>query len=80
MNSHPFRESFQKGMIFAIIVIFMMMTGFHLIAATLASKIFGVYVLRGSVPDVRFMTYIHVPAAEQERYPPGLLRDLWLAS
>ncbi|MDO9546441.1 MAG: hypothetical protein Q7J07_06800, partial [Pelolinea sp.] len=60
MNSHPIRESIRKGMIFGIIVIFMMMTGFHLIAATLASKAFGVYVLRGSIPEVRFMTYVHV--------------------
>ena len=60
MNSHPIRESFQKGVVFAIVVIFMMMTGFHMIAATLASKIFGVYVLRGSIPEVRFMTYIFV--------------------
>ena len=60
MNSHPIRESIRKGMIFTIVVIFMMMTGFHLIAATLASKAFGVYVLRGSMPEVRFMTYVHV--------------------
>jgi len=60
MNNHPIRESFQKGLVFAIIVVFMMMTGFHLIAATLASKAFGVYVLRGSIPDVRFMGYIHM--------------------
>jgi len=60
MNNHPIRESFQKGMVFAIIVIFMMMTGFHMIAATLVSKIFGVYVLRGSIPDVRFMGYVHI--------------------
>jgi len=60
MNNHPIRESFQKGGVFAIIVIFMMMTGFHLIAATLASKAFGVYVLRGNIPEVRFMTYVHV--------------------
>jgi len=60
MNNRPIRESFQKGMVFAIIVIFMMMTGFHIIAATLASKAFGVYVLRGSIPEVRFMAYIFV--------------------
>jgi len=59
MNTHPIRESIQKGAIFAVIMIFMMMTGFHEIAATLASKAFGVYVLRGSMPDVRFMVIIH---------------------
>lgn len=60
MNSHPIRESFQKGIVFAAIMVFMMLTGFHMIAATMASKIFGVYVLRGSIPGIRFMTYIHV--------------------
>jgi len=60
MNNHPIRENFQKGMVFAIVVIFMMMTGFHIIAATLVSKIFGFYVLRGSIPEVRFMAYLFV--------------------
>ena len=60
MNSHSIRDSFQKGIIFAVIMVFMMLTGFHMIAATMASKIFGVYVLRGSIPEIRFMTYIHM--------------------
>jgi len=81
MNSHPIRESFQKGIVFAAIMVFMMLTGFHMIAATMVSKIFGVYVLRGSIPEIRFMAYIHVlfgigpggqPAAKQEKHPPGL--------
>ena len=60
MNNHPIRESFKKGLVFAIIMVFMAMIGFHVIAATLVSKAFGVNVLRGAIPEVRFITYVHV--------------------
>jgi len=60
MSSHPFRNTFQKGLIFAIVMIFIMMIGFHEIAATLISKVFNVDVLRGSIPEVRFMAYFLV--------------------
>jgi len=60
MNSRPIRESFQKGMVYATIMVFLVLVGFHVIAATLVSKVFGVNVLRGALPEVRFMTYVHV--------------------
>jgi branched-chain amino acid transport system permease protein len=60
MNKQLLKASFKKGFIFAIIMIFVMMIGFHLIAAGLLSRFFGVNVLRGGVPEVRFMTYIHI--------------------
>ena len=44
------RQSFRKGLLFAIIMIFIMMIGFHAITATLVSKAFGVNVLRGQFP------------------------------
>jgi len=43
-------DSTKKGFIYAITMIFLMMIGFHIIAATLTSKLFSVKVLRGSIP------------------------------
>jgi len=60
MNKRQIREIIQKGFIFAVIMIFTMMIGFHEIAAALISKAFGVTVLRGSIPEIRFMTYFHI--------------------
>ena len=54
------RQSFRKGLLFAIIMIFIMMIGFHAITATLVSKAFGVNVLRGAIPEVRFMLITHL--------------------
>ena len=54
------RQNIKKGSIFAILVIFMMMIGFHEIAATLVSKVFGVSVLRGSVSEIIYMSYVFV--------------------
>ena len=60
MISNTIRQSFRKGLLFAVIMIFMMMIGFHVIAATLISKSFGVNVLRGSIPEIQFMIITHV--------------------
>ncbi len=61
MNSEKYlRNSVQKGFIFSIVMIFMMMIGFHVVAANLTSKLFGVQVLRGSIPEVVFMAYVHL--------------------
>jgi len=51
------REILKKGIVFAIILIFIMSIGFHEIAAALISRIFDVDVKRGSIPEVRFMMY-----------------------
>jgi len=53
-------ESTKRGIISAIIMIFIMMIGFHIIAATLISKLLAVQVLRGGIPKVRFMTIVHI--------------------
>ena len=60
MISNTIRQSFRKGLIFAIVMIFVMMIGFHTISATLISKAFGINVLRGSIPEIQFMTITHV--------------------
>jgi len=49
------RDMLQKGVVFAIIIIFIMAIGFHEIAASLTSRIFNVDVRRGSIAEVRFM-------------------------
>jgi ABC-type branched-subunit amino acid transport system permease subunit len=53
-------ESTKKGIIYAIIMIFAMMIGFHIIAATLTSKMLAVQVLRGGIPEVQYMTIVHI--------------------
>jgi ABC-type branched-subunit amino acid transport system permease subunit len=51
------RASRQKGVIFGIALIFLMLINFHIMAATMISKLMGTNVLRGAIPEVRFMTY-----------------------
>ncbi|HEY59511.1 MAG TPA: hypothetical protein G4N92_02320 [Anaerolineae bacterium] len=60
MKTHPIRKCFQKGLVFSIILVFMVLIDFHVIAATLVSKVFSVNVLRGAIPEVHFMTYVHI--------------------
>jgi ABC-type branched-subunit amino acid transport system permease subunit len=61
MNAEKYlRSSINKGLIYSIIVIFMMMIGFHVVLANLMSKFLGVQVLRGSIPEVVFMGYVHI--------------------
>jgi ABC-type branched-subunit amino acid transport system permease subunit len=55
-----FRGSINRGLIFGLIMIFMMMIGFHMVAANLTSKLFGVQILRGSVPEIQFMLYVNL--------------------
>ncbi len=55
MNRKDYQQAFQKGLLFAVILIFIVLIGFHVIAATLISKAFGQMVMRGGIPHVRFM-------------------------
>ena len=57
MKNQQTRDILKKGLVFAIIIIFIMAIGFHEIAAALISRIFSVDVKRGSIPEVRFMMY-----------------------
>jgi len=59
-NNQPIRKSLQIGVVFGIIIVFMVLIGFHIIAATLISKAFGIAVARGKIPEVRFMLYLHI--------------------
>ncbi|MCD6356485.1 MAG: hypothetical protein J7L66_04280 [Anaerolineaceae bacterium] len=60
MKIQQVRKILQKGLVYAIIMIFIMMIGFHEIAAMLISKISGVDVLRGSSAEVQYMAYFIV--------------------
>lgn len=57
MKNQQRREVIQKGLIFALLIIFVLAIGFHEIAAALVSRVFGVSVRRGSVAELRFMMY-----------------------
>ncbi len=56
MNKELFRASRQKGLIFGIVMVFLVLINFHIMAATMISKLMGTNVLRGGIPEVRFMT------------------------
>lgn len=60
MNKQLFRTSRQKGITFGIVLIFLVLINFHVMAASMISKIMGTNVLRGAIPDVRFLTYFLV--------------------
>jgi len=57
MNKELLRASRQKGVTFGIVLIFLVLINFHIMAATMFSKIMGTNVLRGAIPEVRFLTY-----------------------
>lgn len=60
MNTEKYlRGRINKGIVTSIVVIFMMMIGFHIVAANMMSKLLGTSVLRGSIPDVIYMAYVH---------------------
>jgi len=60
MNRQLFRASSQKGITFGIVLIFLVLINFHIMAATMISKLMGTNVLRGAIPEVRFLTYFLV--------------------
>lgn len=60
MNKQLFRTSRQKGITFGIVLIFLVLINFHVMAATMISKLMGTNVLRGAIPEVRYLTYFLV--------------------
>lgn len=55
MNRHEFQTFAQRGLVFAIVMIFLVLIDFQTMVATVISKIFGTNVLRGGIPEVQFM-------------------------
>jgi hypothetical protein len=55
MNKETIRTGSQKGLLFGIVMIFLVLINFHIMAATMISKVLGTNVLRGAFPEVRFM-------------------------
>lgn len=55
MNRDQLLAGYRKGFVFAIIMIFMVLIDFEMMAATFISKLLGTNVLRGGIPEVRFM-------------------------
>ncbi|MFU8826766.1 MAG: branched-chain amino acid ABC transporter permease [Brevefilum sp.] len=54
MNKEIIRSSSRKGLLFGIVMIFLVLINFHLMASTMISKLLGTNVLRGSLPEARF--------------------------
>lgn len=52
MNRNQIRSSYQRGITFAIIIIFLVMIAFNVMAATIISKLMGTPVARGVTPSV----------------------------
>jgi ABC-type branched-subunit amino acid transport system permease subunit len=55
MNKEIIRTSSRKGLLFGIVMIFLVLINFHIMAATMISKLLGTNVLRGAFPEVRYM-------------------------
>ena len=55
MNREELRTHTQRGLVFAIIMVFFVLIDFQVMAATIISKMSGTNVLRGGIPEVRFM-------------------------
>ncbi|PKO03015.1 MAG: hypothetical protein CVU43_05005 [Chloroflexi bacterium HGW-Chloroflexi-5] len=55
MNRQEFQKFSQHGLVFAIIMIFLVLIDFQTMFATVISKILGTNVLRGGLPEVQFM-------------------------
>ena len=54
------RKQVRKGIIFGLLIIFIVLIGFHLVIADLLSKFFGVSVQRGAIAGINFMVYSHI--------------------
>lgn len=55
MNKYPLRNSAKKGLIFAVVLIFLVLIDFEVMAATMISKFLGTNVVSGGIPEVKFM-------------------------
>ena len=55
MNKDRIRTSSRKGLIFGIVMVFLVLINFHIMIATMISKFLGTNVLRGAFPEARFM-------------------------
>ncbi|MDP3450747.1 MAG: hypothetical protein Q8R87_09210, partial [Anaerolineaceae bacterium] len=55
MNRQEFQKFAQHGLVFAIILIFLVLIDFQTMVATVISKVLGTNVLRGGLPEVQFM-------------------------
>jgi len=55
MNRQEFKKFSQRGLVFAIIMIFLVLIDFQTMVATVISKVLGTNVLRGGIPEVQYM-------------------------
>lgn len=55
MNRNLFTASVKKGLTFGIVMIMLVLIDFEVMAATMLSKLSGVNVIRGGLPELRFM-------------------------
>lgn len=55
MNKRQVRFSYDKGIVFGIVLIFLTMIGFDVMAGTIISKVVGTQVLRGALPEGKFV-------------------------
>lgn len=53
-------KQLQKGVNFSLVVIFIVLIGFHVVIADLFSNLLGVSVQRGVIPGVLFMVFTHL--------------------
>jgi ABC-type branched-subunit amino acid transport system permease subunit len=55
MSTTALRNGFRTGMVFTILIIFIVLIGFNVTGATLVAKLFGQQVATGALPDVSML-------------------------
>lgn len=60
MNRDLINKSMKKGLLFGIVMIFLVLIDMEVMAATMISKLVGANVLRGGIPQVQFMVILLV--------------------
>lgn len=60
MNRNNVRISYNKGLVFGIVTIFLVLIGFDIMAGSIISKLFEPTVTRGSLPAVQYVVILFV--------------------
>jgi ABC-type branched-subunit amino acid transport system permease subunit len=60
MNRDQIRKSYNKGIVFGIVVIFLVLIGFDIMAGSILSKLFGEPLPQGAIPSVKYIAILFI--------------------
>jgi branched-chain amino acid transport system permease protein len=60
MSHDQVRKSYNKGIVFGIIIIFLVMIGFDIMMGSILSKVFGHPLPQGALPDVKYIAILFI--------------------